>query len=492
MDGDRCRRSSGRGLAWDQPPIRCRRGSSRRRAKPSRSSSAVHSLARLGVEDQVGLERVLVLDREVGRHDGTPPWGSGRGCQRTARSRSRQTWSGHTSWTSAKAPTSSRASARHARRGAVASTHDHAPGIGEELGGVRERAMGDLLGAPRWPRRAGRASPRSVVHSRMVTAAPSRSQPLGQSRGQRRLAAAGRPGEPEHAAAGRVRPMRRRSQGQRERDDPRSAAASTVVGRSCRRRQLGERAGSYGTFTPGTVGPGLGRRPRRCRWCARRRARVRSRSIATSSGQCELDLGEARRSRRARARARRGGARSHRSMTGTPASVSVTAMKTQRAVDDLALGLGVGRRAASPPRRIASSSSSRTGVPRSARRAAAARATVDLPQPGTPGDPDRPAHRRHSAEPRHVGRIEAACAAASDVARWARSVRSGRRQVRIPAGMREHQRAEGEERRQRRPGCSWSRLVSMYVVRKSRNSVPNGSATPGWPLWAALRIPKNR
>ena len=45
------------------------------------------------------------------------------------------------------------------------------------------------------------------------------SQPLGQARGERRLAASGRSREPEDAAAGRVRRMRRRSQGQRKRDD---------------------------------------------------------------------------------------------------------------------------------------------------------------------------------------------------------------------------------------------------------------------------------
>ena len=134
-------------------------------------------------------------------------------------------------------------------------------------------------------------------------------------------------------------------------------------------------------------------------------------------------------------------------MTGTPASVSETAAKTRDRYTisrsaSVYVGCGV------TIFRISSSSSSATGVPACASRAAAARATVDLPLPGRPVIQiaqliGRLQHSHDTSAGSKRGQPRQRAGQVGEI----RAHRSG--QVRIPARVSDDQRAEREERGQR-------------------------------------------
>src|SRR4030095_6482355 len=154
----------------------------------------------------------------------------------------------------------------------------------------------------------------------------------------------------------------------------------------------------------------------------------------------------------------------------------------QRAVDDLALGVGVAgvrrehladRVELQQPDGHALLGQPARHRPRDGGLAAA----------GHAGDPDRPAHRA-APQSRGTSARSNRWLATSDVARWTRSMRSWAGRSGYHRGC-----ASTSARKARNGGStcrmSWSWLASMYVVRKSPNSVANGSATPRWPCRAA-------
>ena len=237
----------------------------------------------------------------------------------------------------------------------------------------------------------------------------------------------------------------------------------------------------------------IGRRPRRCR-AARRRPGASARApCATSSGQSSCT--SAKRAIDARARSRQARRCAVASMmTGTPASVSVAAMNTERAVDDLALGRRSTSACGVSTRRIASSSRSRDRLAR----ARPARGRRRARQRWTCRCRARPVIQmaqligRLRSSRDDVGQVESVPRRQRRRQMDEVGARTGSARSRIPPRVREHQRPEGEERRQHVQElvvAGWSRCTW-----RGTRGTARGTARPrrARPSRAALRMPKNR